>query len=149
MLKVIGSAVAGYVVMFISVMILMTLSWFILGADGAFKPGVWEVTGLWLFLMIASAAIAAVAGGYTASAISSDDRVPKVLIAVVVVMGVLSALPLILGSVPTPPLPRPDELPMMEAMTNGIQPLWIALLNPLVGAAGVLAGSRLQSERTA
>jgi hypothetical protein len=35
----------------------------------------------------------------------------------------------------------------MEAMQNAKQPAWIVLLNPLLGAAGVLVGARLKRGR--
>lgn len=148
MLRSIGSAIAGYIVMFIGVFILMTLSWFIVGASGAFKPAVWEVTALWLVLMLASAFVAAVAGGYTTAAIATDAQGPKILVGIVIVLGILSALPLIMGSTPAAELPRADDVPMMEAMMNGIQPVWTALLNPIIGAVGVLYGARMRSKRS-
>ncbi len=37
----------------------------------------------------------------------------------------------------------------MEAMQNARTPVWVALLNPLVGAAGVFWGARLRRSRSA
>lgn len=138
--RVIGSIVLGYVVIFLAVFGLMTASWVVLGPAGAFQPGSWEVTGLWNGLMLAAGLIAAVVGGYLCATVSRDMRGPKGLIGVVIVLGILFALPVLSG---TPPAtgPRPDSLPMFEAMANGIQPVWVALLNPLLGAVGVWWGA--------
>jgi hypothetical protein len=38
---------------------------------------------------------------------------------------------------------------MFDAMSNAIQPVWVALLNPLLGAVGVLIGARMRSGGTA
>ena len=144
--RIIGSAVAGYVVMFIVLFVLMTISWFVVGADGAFKPGVWEVTATWLFLMVAGGFVAALAGGYTTAWISPDPRAVRVLIGIVVVLGIVSVLPVLTGSATPAELPRPEALPMFEAMANGQQPTWLALLNPIIGVVGVVVGARMKSK---
>ncbi len=143
--KVIGSAIAGYVVTFIMVFVLLTVSWQIVGIDGAFQPGVWDVTGLWLVLMLVSALVAGIAGGYVTALITADPRGVKWLLGIVVVLGIVSAIPVLMGMGPDAPLPRPDDLAMFDAMQNGKQPAWVALLNPVFGVAGVLLGARLRS----
>jgi len=145
--KVIGSAIAGYVVSFIMVFVLMTVSWQIVGADGAFQPGVWEVTGLWLVLLLVSALVAGIAGGYVTVLITADPRGVKWLIGIVVVLGIVSAIPVLMGMGGDAPLPRPDDLAMFDAMQNGKQPGWVALLNPVFGVAGVLLGARLRTDK--
>ena len=149
MAKIIGSAIAGYVIIFVAVFGLMTLSWFAVGVDGAFQPGVWDVTATWLVLMLASALLAAGLGGYVTAMMTSDARGPKILVGIVVVLGVLFALPVLIDAGATAPLSRPDELPMFEAMQNGKQPAWVALLNPVLGAVGVWIGARLRSNKAA
>ena len=144
--RMIGSAIAGYVVMFVALFVLMTISWFAVGANGAFKPGVWEVTGIWLFLMMAAGVIAALAGGYATASISPDPRSVQVLIGIVVVMGIISVLPVLTGGATPAELPRPDEVAMFDAMSNGQQPTWLALLNPIIGVVGVVVGARLKSK---
>ncbi len=142
--RAIGAAVAGYVVMFVAVFLIMTVSWTAIGADGAFQPGIWEVTGLWLFLMTLAGVIAAIAGGYVTALISSHPRAVPILIGVVLVMSIVSLLPALTGGVPEPPLPRPSDVPMFEAMQNGQQPTWLMLLNPIIAIVGVLVGARLK-----
>jgi len=143
--KVIGSAIAGYVVTFIMVFVLLTVSWQIVGIDGAFQPGVWDVTGLWLVLMLVSALVAGIVGGYVTALITADPRAVKWLLGIVVVFGIVFAIPVLMGMGPDAPLPRPDDLAMFDAMQNGKQPAWVALLNPVFGVAGVLLGARLRS----
>ncbi|QQS48999.1 MAG: hypothetical protein IPM66_10425 [Acidobacteriota bacterium] len=147
MAKAIGSAVAGYIVIFILVFLLMTAAWYAVGAQGAFKQGVWDVTPMWLGLMLTAGLLAAIIGGYVTALITSDSRGWKILAGIVIVLGVIFALPVLMGSMPEAPLPRPDNLPMFEAMQNGRQPAWVAIINPVVGAIGVMIGSRLRSGR--
>ena len=87
MVKVIGSAIAGYIVIFVMMFALMTLAWIAVGINGAFQPGVWDVTPMWLFLMVAASIIAAIAGGYVTSLITPNPLGPKILAGIVLVLG--------------------------------------------------------------
>lgn len=145
--RVIGSAVTGYVVTFAMVFVLMTLAWFTVGADGAFLPGVWDVTPLWLALLLAGALAAAIAGGYVTATMTSDPRAPRILIGIIVVLGIVFALPVLMSDATTARLPRSDTLAMFDAMTNGKQPAWVAVLNPVLGVIGVLVGARIRAGR--
>ncbi len=142
--RAIGAAVAGYVAMFAGIFLIMTVSWAAVGPDGAFQPGVWEVTGLWLFLMTLAGIVAAIAGGYITAMISSHPRAIPILLGIVIVMSILSVLPALTGGAPEPPLPRPSDVPMFEAMQNGKQPMWLMLLNPIIAIVGVLIRARLK-----
>lgn len=47
MLRNLGGAALGYVVMAAVVFLTMTLAWIVLGPEGAFRPGVWDISGTW------------------------------------------------------------------------------------------------------
>ena len=141
-LRNIGGAVLGWVVMFGCVVILMAGFWMMLGADGAFLPGSWEVSGAWNFGSIVISLVAAVVGGLVCAKVSADRRGVWMLVALVVVLGVASALPDASMGDATPGV-RPPDLPMTEAMMTAQQPTWMAWLNPLLGAVGALFGARL------
>jgi peptidoglycan biosynthesis protein MviN/MurJ (putative lipid II flippase) len=140
----IGSVVAGYATMFAGVFVLMTLFWTLLGANGAFLPGSWEVTGTWVALLLGAGVVAAVAGGYVAAAVAKDARAGIWLAGLVFVLGVAMAIPVLTAGAPADLGPRPDQLPMFDAMAKGQQPGWSALLNPVIGALGSIFGARLR-----
>ncbi len=144
MVRKIGSVVAGYVTMFAGVLFLMTLFWFLLGADGAFRPGSWDVTGTWIALLLAAGIVAAIAGGYVAATVAQDARAGVWLGAFVFVLGIAMVIPVLTAGAPTDLGPRPDQLPMFDAMRQGQQPTWSALLNPVIGALGSIFGARLR-----
>lgn len=146
--RLIGSVVAGYVVMFAVVFLLMTAAWMVLGADGAFQPGNWDVTGTWALLSVGVGLVAAVGGGYLCATIARDPRGPLWLIGVTLILGIVLAIPVLTGGDATA-TPRPDDLSMGDAMTNAVQPAWTALLNPIIGAVGVWLGARLKGRPTA
>jgi hypothetical protein len=60
-----------------------------------------------------------------------------------IVMGMLFAIPVF--SKPTAPQPRASNTPNMEAMTHAQTPLWVALVNPFLSAAGMALGGKRKS----
>lgn len=139
--RAIGAVVLGYVVMAVVVFIFFTLAWLVLGADGAFAPGTYEVSGVWIAMSIVVGLVAAILGGFVCAVIAKSATPPKVLAAIVLVLGLAMAIPELGGEAPAE---RPAEVSMSEATQNAGQPGWILLLNPLIGAVGVLVGSRLK-----
>lgn len=142
--RVIGAVVAGYVVMFVTVFLLMTAAWLGLGADGAFEPGSWKLTLGWIAASIAISLAAAYAGGRVCRTIARDPRGPHYLMGLVFLLGIVFAIPVLTAApdVMATLGPRPDEIPMMDAMSKAQQPPWLALLNPVLGVAGVWLGAR-------
>jgi hypothetical protein len=62
----------------------------------------------------------------------------------VIVLGALMAVPVVMSTDPARGGARPADATMTDAMNHARQPTWVALLNPLVGAAGVLLGAGLR-----
>ena len=141
MLKTVLAAIVGYIVMVIVVFATFSLSYLGMGADRAFQPGTYEVSFLWIAVSLVLAIIAAVIGGTVALRIGGPTA-PKVLAGIVVVLGLLSALPALNPGADPRPAVRTEAVGNMEAMSNARQPAWNALLMPFLGAAGVLAGGR-------
>ena len=148
--RTIGSVVAGYVTMFVLVFILFSAAYLLLGAGGSFATGSWDVSWAWIAVSIVVGIAAAIAGGWVCAAIAKDGRAPRALAIAVVVLGLLMALPVLLGTgEPAAVAARPETVALVEAMQNAKQPLWIALLNPLLGAIGVMIGAGLKGSTRA
>lgn len=142
--RMIGSVIAGYVVMFALLFIVFSMAYLALGVNRVFQPGSWSPAGSWIALTIAVGLVAAVIGGYLCAAIARDYRGPLGLVGLVIVLGLLSAIPAVTGGDPAATTPRPETVSMFEAMSNAAQPAWVAFLNPVLGAVGVLAGARMR-----
>jgi hypothetical protein len=142
--RLIGAVVAGYAVMFVTVFLLMTAAWLAMGANGVFEPGSWQITFAWIAVSIVVSLVAAFAGGRACGAIAKDPRGPTYLMGLVFVLGVVFAIPALTAAPDAMAAlgPRPDELSMMDAMSKAPQPAWAALLNPVLGVAGVWLGAR-------
>lgn len=140
-MRAVGAVVAGYLVMLILVVGLMTGLYLTLGPDGAFASGSYEPSTVWLIASTLLSITAALAGGFVCAVIAGRGGAPKALAIVVLVIGVLTAA-LVMNPVSDPrPTVRTPSTPTMEAMMNARQPDWVSWTNPLIGAIGVLVGA--------
>jgi hypothetical protein len=69
-----------------------------------------------------------------------------VLAGLVLVLGLLMAVPVLLAPKEDPPPIREGGMSNLEAMTQARQPGWVALINPVIGVFGVLAGAGMKKE---
>jgi hypothetical protein len=65
-----------------------------------------------------------------------------VLAGMVLVLGLLFVYPALNPAADLRPTTRMSGEDFMVSMTNARQPAWIAVMNPLLGLAGVLIGAR-------
>jgi uncharacterized membrane protein YeaQ/YmgE (transglycosylase-associated protein family) len=123
-----------------------TAAYAFLGQEGAFRPGSYQVSGTWILLSCVLGFVAAAVGGLVCNEIAPGNRAPAALGLVVLVLGLLLAIPMVIAS--GDPVPeRQGVVGNLEAMNSAREPAWIALLNPVLGAVGVLVGSRLLRRR--
>ncbi|MCA1815558.1 MAG: hypothetical protein LC746_03985 [Acidobacteria bacterium] len=145
MARKILAVILGYVVIFVSIFVLFTALYLVLGANGAFKPGSYRPSFTWLALSTPLAFVAALVGGYVCAVVARGGRAPLALAALVLVLGFLFAVPALTAKAADDV--RPGNLSNMEAMQKAKEPAGVALANPLLGAAGVLVGGWLRRRR--
>src|SRR5262249_51056756 len=117
-----------------------TASYFVLGADRAFQPASYEVSTLWMAVMLVVSIVSAIAGGYVCAAIAKRKGAVTALIVVVLVLGLLNMIPAMTAA--STPEVRTADVSNMEAMMKGREPTWFVLLLPIIGAVGVWVGGR-------
>ena len=140
--RAIVSVVVGYVVMFATIFLAFTGLYLLLGQDLSFRPDTYEPSLLWTVVSFALGMGAAVLAGYVCARIARTTTPPKVLAGMVLVIGLLSAIPVLMAAT-TPAVARTGEVGNMDAMMKAKQPAWVAVANPFVGLVGVLLGARL------
>jgi len=146
MVRNILGVVLGYVAMFAFVFITFTILYFILGADGSFESGTYEVSLIWIIMSFILGLAAALLGGYLCIVISKNQKAALVLAGLVLVLGIIMAIPALNDSSNEVQEMRNADVPNMEAMQKAKQPPIVLLLNPIIGALGVFAGSKLRKE---
>jgi hypothetical protein len=141
--RAISSVVVGYMAMFAAIFLAFSGLYLLLGQELSFRPGSYEPSMLWTVVSFALGVGAAVLGGYVCASITRAATAPKVLAGVVLVIGLLSAVPVLMAAA-TPAEARTGEVGNLDAMMKAKQPAWVAVANPFVGLAGVLLGARLR-----
>ncbi len=143
------AVILGYVVMFLVVFLTFSGAYLAMGTEGAFQPGTYEPSTLWLVVSFVLAFIAAMAGGCTCIWIAKKMTPAYALAGLAMVLGLAMAGAMMMEPPGTRLTVRSGDVPNMEAMQNARTPLWVALVNPFLGAAGVLLGARLKGAPSA
>jgi hypothetical protein len=138
MVKTLAGVVVGLVVMFVLMFVGLAAAWAVLGVDGALEPGTWMTTTRWNLIGLAVSFVACLAAGAACSRIGGRPGAARILALIVLVAGI----PPLAQALREDPPQRPEQVTMLEVPGRARMPLWNAVLNPLVGVAGVLAGGR-------
>jgi hypothetical protein len=139
MIRLGGAVLGGYVLMAVIVFAGLSLAYLGMGPDRAFRSGVYDVSMLWVVTSLVVGFGAALAGGWVAGRVDGGARGPWVLAVVVVLLGLTLAIPA-LGGDAVAPGSRLDGPGVFDAMRQARTPVWLMLLNPFMGALGVLLG---------
>jgi ABC-type uncharacterized transport system permease subunit len=145
MVKAIVGVIVGYIVMFVLLFACFTGAYLLLGVDNAFRPGVYDLSHRWMALSLVLHLVASAIAGLVCAAIAKGGKAPMVLAGLVLVLGLLFAIPAIKGR-PEIPNIRSGDVPNLVAMQRAKSPVWFALAATFVAAIGVLAGSRLKRQ---
>lgn len=138
------AALLGYVVIVVIVFAAFSLLWNLLGPEGAFQPESYAVSGVWVTGSIVLGFVAALLGGVVCARAAADSRAELILIGLIVILGVIAALP----ETAEVAGPRPEDIAMADAMMSAQMPRWVAWLNPVIGVLGVWLGGAIGARRT-
>ena len=146
MLKSILGVIVGYIVMAIVGFAVLACAYFALSVDRVFEPDSYTLSTLWIALMIAVGLIGGILGGLTCAAISKSKGACTAFAVIVLVLGLLGSLSAMKKETTTEA--RAGDVPMWQAMLKADNPTWLLLLNPVIGAAGVMLGARMKKNPT-
>jgi hypothetical protein len=147
MVRFVAAIVIGYLVMLIVVVGVFAAAYPLVGIDRLFEPGTYQAARGWIVLSFAVGLVAAMTAGSLCARIAPETAAPLWLAAIVLVLGGLMAIPAVMSASTSRGGVRPPRITMSDAMAHAEQPVWVALLNPLVGAAGILMGAGPPSYR--
>lgn len=146
MLRNILAVIVAYAAMFITVAVFMSLAWALMGIDGAFKEGSWDVSTGWIAVSAMISIGAAIIGGVVCAMVSRKSKGARNgLLGVIVVLGALTAV--MQFTMEGAEDPRPEGVSMTEAATNARQADWVMIANPIIAVCGILVGHRVVKDR--
>jgi hypothetical protein len=140
MLKSILGVVVGYIVMAIFSFAIFTCAYLALGAERVFEPESYDVSTIWMALMVAIGLVGGIIGGWVCAAISKSKGACTAFAVIVLVLGIIVAIMTKMKDAPD--TARSGDVPNLQAMQMAQTPTWLCLLNPFVVAGGVLIGAR-------
>ena len=140
MLKSIMAVVVGFIAMAIFSFAAFCCVYLALGADRAFQPESYDVSTVWMVVMVVLSLIGGVLGGFICAAISKSMGVCKVFAGIVLALGLLSAIVTTMKERPN--TARSGDVPVFQTPNVAQTPLWLCLVNPVLGAVGALFGAR-------
>ena len=140
--RAIAAIVAGYMTMFAFVFVTFSLAYLGMGAERAFTPGSYAVSGTWILVSFVLSFLAALTGGVVCRRLGRTRKPVLALAALVVVLGAIMAVPAFNAPRDVTTMQRTGDVPNMEAMQKALPPAWVSALTPLVGALGVLLAAR-------
>jgi hypothetical protein len=144
MLKSILAIIASYAAMFIFMFAAFTGFYSMLGTEGTFLPGSFEVTTIWIVFAVVVCLLAGLIGGFVCALISKSKRTCQVFAFIVFFIGLLACLIPAMKRNADASTTRAGEVSNTDAMKLAVSPMWLHLLNPVVSAAGVLLGARMK-----
>ena len=141
MLRSILGVIVGYAALSLFFFAIFTGAYFALGVERIFQSDSYEVSTLWLVLSAVLGLSGGILGGYVCAAISRSKRTCELFAAIVLIILVLFCIPKMRD--PNPHV-RAGDVSYMDAMRLTQMPLWMHVLNPALGAVGVLLGARMK-----
>jgi len=141
--KIIG-VIVGYILMFILNLIGFVTLYAVLGPEQAFAPGLYLASNKWIGITCVILLVTGLIAGVVCAVIAGGGPAAFGLAIVVVVLGLLFAIPAMMKTQTNSKLVRTGDVPSMEAAQKAYWPIWCPFAFPFVSAAGVLVGGRLK-----
>jgi hypothetical protein len=144
MARTIIGVIVGYVLMFILNFAAFVTLYAVIGPNQAFEPGLYLASTKWIAISMIMIIITGAIAGLVCAVIAKGGRAPLALAVMVIVLGLLLAIPAMMKAQVNSKLVRPGDVPQMQAAQLAYWPVWCPFLFPFISAAGVLIGGRLK-----
>ncbi len=144
MLRKIGGVVAGYVAMVAFVIGTFSALYVVLGPERSYLPNSYEVSMLWIICTFLLGFFAAIFGGFLCKMISRSTAAVQVFAGIVLILGIVMGVAVAMAEKPNEV--RSGPVTNAEAMQKSQQPVWVAFLNPVIGAIGIILGGKIRNK---
>jgi hypothetical protein len=144
MARTIIGVIVGYVLMFLLNFAGFVTLYTVIGPTGAFEPGLYLASTKWIAFSAVILLITGIIAGLVAALIARGGRAPLALAIVVVVLGIVLAVPAMMKAQVNSKLVRSGDVPSMQAAQLAYWPVWCPFVFPFISAAGVLIGGKLK-----
>jgi len=144
MVRSVLGVIVGYIVMFILQVAAFMTIYSIVGPEWSFEPASYQASTRWTIMQFVVVFVTAAIAGLICAVIARGGKAPLVLAAVVLVLGCVLGVVALAARPPDTHEVRTGNVPNMEAMQKARHPNWVIFAGPIIGALGVIAGSKLK-----
>jgi hypothetical protein len=137
--KVIG-VIVGYIAMSITLFVLFSGLYVLLGTSGSFQDGNFNITMTWILSGLVVFFVGGSIAGFVYGQISKAEG-PVIMAGVILLLGLLIAVS---QTVQDPGVTVRDagDVSLIDAMNKARQPIWALIANPIAGFLGAMIGGR-------
>ena len=144
MVRSIIAVVVSYIGMFVLNFLAFVGLYAMVGPGQAFKPRLYVASNRWIAMGLAVMLVSGIIAGLICAAIARGGKATVALAALILVVGLLLAIPAIMKSKTYGDTVRAGDVPAMEAMEKASWPIWAPFAFPFVSAIGALVGGKLK-----
>ena len=144
MVRSIIAVIVSYISMFVLNFLGFVGLYAIVGPRHAFRPRLYLASNRWILMGVAVMFVSGIIAGLICAAIARGRKATLALAGLILVVGLLLAIPAVMKSRTNAGMVRVGDVTSMEAMEKASWPVWAPLVFPFVSAVGALAGGKLK-----
>ena len=142
MIRIILGVIAGYVAFSVTLFLLFSGLYMVLGSSGSFLDGSFDLSGIWIMASVAVFFIGGIVAALVCGAISQNAKSALIMGITLVVAGLLMAV-MQIAQDPGVTVRGTSEVPLMDAMNGARGPAWSYFISPVMGFLGAIIGGKL------
>lgn len=144
MVRSIIAVIFSYIAMFFLNLLGFVGLYALVGPNQAFRPRLYLASNRWILMGVAVMFVSGIIVGLICAAIARGRKATLALAGLILVVGLLLAIPSIMKSRANAGMVRVGDVTSMEAMEKASWPVWAPLVFPFVSAVGALVGGKLK-----
>ncbi|MFY9620077.1 MAG: hypothetical protein WAM70_06000 [Pyrinomonadaceae bacterium] len=146
MVRSIIAVIVSYIAMFVLNLLGFVGLYAIVGPNHAFKPRLYVASNRWILMGVAVMFVSGIIAGLICAAIARGRKATLALAGLILVVGLLLAIPAVMKSRANADMVRVGDVPSMEAMEKASWPVWAPFVFPFVSAVGAVVGGKLKKQ---
>jgi hypothetical protein len=144
MVRSIIAVIVSYIAMFVLNLLGFVGLYAIVGPGQAFRPRLYVASNRWILMGVAVMFVSGIIAGLICAAIARGRKATLALAGLILVVGLLLAIPAVMKSRANADMVRVGDVTSMEAMEKASWPVWAPFVFPFVSAVGALVGGKLK-----
>ena len=144
MVRSIIAVIVSYISMFVLNFLGFVSLYAIVGPSQAFRPRLYLASNRWILMGVAVMLVSGIIAGLICAAIARGRKATLALAGLILVVGLLLAIPAIMKSRANTGMVRVGDVTSMEAMEKATWPVWAPLVFPFVSAVSAVIGGKLK-----